>query len=92
MTKFIIKGKVKYNGKLFNTGETVEVENKHIPEFKKYGWQIVDSKEPKAQEDDEGAIDYSKMNKAQIIAELQKRGVEFNKNDKKDYLISLLVQ
>ena len=92
MTKFIVKGRVKYNGKLYTTGEVVEVEKKDVAEFKKYGWQIVDGNEPEGQEGGEGGVDYSKMNKAQIVAELEKLGVEFDKNAKKDDLLALLVK
>lgn len=45
MTKFIVKGTVKYNGTTYSSGAVVEVENKDAKEFKKYGWQIKD--EPK---------------------------------------------
>lgn len=41
MAKFIVKGKVKYQGKLYNSGEVVEVEDKHVEEFKKHGWECV---------------------------------------------------
>lgn len=95
MTKFIVKGRVKYNGKLYATGETVEVEKKDVAEFKKYGWQVVGGKEPEGQQGQqggEGGVDYSKMNKAQIVEELQKLGVEFDKNAKKDDLLALLVK
>ena len=44
MTKFIVKGFVKYNGKQYVSGSVVEVQDKDVQEFKKFGWQIVEEK------------------------------------------------
>lgn len=44
MTKFIVKGKVKYNDVTYSSGSVVEVEDKDVKEFKKYGWEIVPDK------------------------------------------------
>ena len=44
MTKFIVKGKVKYNDVTYSSGSVVEVEDKDVKEFKKYGWEIVPNK------------------------------------------------
>lgn len=55
MTKFIVKGKVKYNDVTYSSGSVVEVEDKDVKEFKKYGWEIVPdkkgNKKPEVKED-----------------------------------------
>lgn len=57
MTKFIVKGAVKYAGKNYTSGSVVEVDEKYVDEFKSYGWEIVDeepAKEPEEGQDGEG--------------------------------------
>ena len=91
MTQFIIKGKVKYNGKLYTSGTVVEVDEKDVAEFKKHGWQIVGEGEHK-QEDDkkEEKQDFSKLTVAQLKALLTEKGIEFQDNAKKADLLALL--
>ena len=84
MAKFIVKGKVKYQGKYYNSGEVVEVDAKHVEEFKKHGWQVVGKEqEPKKP-------DYSKMKVDELKALLTEKGIEFKPDAKKDELIALL--
>ena len=47
MTKFIVKGRVKYNGKTYTSGSVVEVEDKDVKEFSRYGWKLVNDKNAK---------------------------------------------
>ena len=47
MTKFIVKGFVKYNGQQYTSGSVVEVQKKDVEEFKKFGWQVVGEKPTK---------------------------------------------
>lgn len=47
MTKFIVKGFVKYNGQKYTSGSVVEVNKKDVEQFKKFGWEIVDEKPAK---------------------------------------------
>jgi len=57
MTKFIVKGAVKYAGKNYTSGSVVDVDEKHVDEFKSYGWEIVDeepAKEPEEGQDQDG--------------------------------------
>lgn len=46
MTKFIVKGTVKYKGVKYTTGSVVEVDKKDVAEFKKNGWEIVGEQKP----------------------------------------------
>lgn len=46
MTKFIVKGTVKYKGVKYTTGSVVEVDKKDVAEFKKNGWEIVGEQQP----------------------------------------------
>lgn len=46
MAKFIVKGRVKYNGVLYNSGQVVEVQKEHAEEFKKHGWELVKGDKP----------------------------------------------
>lgn len=45
MAKFIVKGTVKYNGKVYTSGAVVDVDKKDVKEFKAHGWELVDEKE-----------------------------------------------
>ena len=85
MAKFIVNGKVKYQGKYYNSGQVIEVDAKHVEEFKKHGWQVVDGKkqEPKTP-------DYSKLTVNKLKALLTEKGIEFKPDAKKDELIALL--
>ena len=47
MTKFIVKGRVKYNGKTYTSGSVVEVEDKDVKEFSRHGWKLVNDKNAK---------------------------------------------
>lgn len=47
MTKFIVKGFVKYNGQKYVSGSVVEVNKKDVEQFKKFGWEIVEEKSTK---------------------------------------------
>ena len=47
MTKFIVKGRVKYNGKTYTSGSVVEVEDKDVKEFSRHGWKLVNDKNSK---------------------------------------------
>lgn len=85
MTKFIVKGKVKYNGTTYSSGSVVEVDQKDVAEFKKHGWEIVGDSTPQSQ-----ATDYSKLTNKQLEEELTKRGIEFEKGAKKAVLLELL--
>lgn len=42
MKRFIVKGHVKYEGKLYKTGQVVEVNEKDVPEFQKHGWLMTE--------------------------------------------------
>lgn len=83
MAKFIVKGKVKYQGKLYNSGEVVEVKKEDEKEFKAHGWQIVDEKEPKEP-------DLTKLKVEELKALLTEKGIEFKEDNKKADLIALL--
>ena len=50
MAKFIVKGRVKYNGVLYASGAVVEVADKDAAEFKKHGWELAN----KAKKEGEG--------------------------------------
>lgn len=43
MTQFIAKFKVKYNGKTYTAGSVVDVKEEHTEEFKKFGWEVVET-------------------------------------------------
>lgn len=46
MTKFIVRGAVKYKGVKYTTGSVVQVDKKDVAEFKKHGWEIVGEQKP----------------------------------------------
>lgn len=48
--KFIVKGKIKYNGQYYTTGAVVDVKNEYVEEFKKFGWEIVDEEQQQENE------------------------------------------
>lgn len=98
MAKFIVKGRVKYNGQLYVSGQVVEVEQKDVEEFKAHGWEIVKHGKPtKQQGEGEGQgqkEDKDKLTKDSkkelIIAELVKRGIEHDTAKTKAELFALL--
>lgn len=89
MAKFIVKGKVKYNGKLYASGEVVEVAEKDVAEFKKHGWELAKAAKAEEQED-EGKKDLSRLTVAQLKALCEEKGIEFAADAKKADLIALL--
>lgn len=91
MAQFIVKGAVKYQGKLYNSGSVVEVEDKHVEEFKKHGWEIVKGKKQEPQGNGDGEVKLTdKSKKEEIIAELEKRGIEHDPKANKADLLALL--
>jgi len=84
MAKFIVKGKVKYQGKYYTSGEVVEVDAKHVKEFKAHGWQIAD-KEPH-----KDGNDLSKLTNKELEALLTEKGIAFTAGAKKADLLALL--
>lgn len=92
MPQFIVKGRVKYNGKMYETGAVVEVAEKDVAEFKNHGWEIVKGKkQDEDKKDDEGQAKLTKNSKKElIIAELVKRGIEHDPSQNKETLFALL--
>lgn len=86
MAQFIAKGRVKYNGKMYVSGQVVEVAEKDVADFKKHGWEIVKDKK----QEDAGKQDYSKLTVAQMKEVLTEKGIEFDDNAKKAELLALL--
>ena len=89
MAQFIVKGAVKYQGKLYSSGSVVEVEDKHVEEFKKHGWEIVKGKKQEPQGNSKVELT-DKSKKEEIIAELVKRGIEHDPKANKADLLALL--
>lgn len=87
MAEFIIKGRVKYQGKLYTSGQVVEVADKDVAEFKKHGWELV---KEKANNGDEGKQDFSKLTVAQLKAVCEEKGIAYADNAKKADLLALL--
>ena len=98
MTQFIVKGQVKYNGKLYAAGSVVEVADKDVAEFKNNGWEIVKGKKQEGDGDGQGqgngegkAPELTANSKKElIIAELVKRGIEHDPAKTKAELFALL--
>lgn len=88
MAKFIVKGTVKYQGKTYTHGSTVEVADKDVAEFKKYGWEMVGKAEAQKAEGEEQ--DLSKLKVVQLQALLTEKGIEYPADAKKAQLIALL--
>lgn len=89
MTKFIVKGQVKYNGKLYAPGCVVEVDEKDVAEFKAHGWEIV-GEEGQNGNEGEGEKDLNKLTVAQLTALCEEKGIEIPEKAKKADLIALL--
>lgn len=95
MAKFIVKGKVKYNGKLYASGSVVEVSDKDAAEFKKHGWEVVKGKKQEGEGDGQGQGQKDSeltvnSKKELIVAELVKRGIEHDPAKTKAELFALL--
>lgn len=94
MAKFIVKGRVKYNGVLYASGAVVEVADKDAAEFKKHGWELAKAgkqKEGEGQGQKEGEVTLTVNSKKELIlAELVKRGIEHDPEKTKAELIALL--
>ncbi len=96
MAKFIVKGSVKYQGKYYTHGQVVEVDKKDVEEFKKHGWELAGKEQPNKNEDnDPNKVPAEKVltkdnKKEEIIAELEKRGIEFDPACNKAELLALL--
>lgn len=92
MAKFIAKGAVKYNGKNYASGETIEVKKEDVKEFKAFGWEIIGEQEEKDedQKDEEQVKLTANSKKDLIIAELVKRGIEHDPAKNKAELFALL--
>lgn len=97
MAKFIVKGRVKYNGVLYASGSVVEVADKDAAEFKKHGWELAKAGKQKEGEGEgqgqkEGEVKLTAESKKDlIIAELVKRGIEHDPAKTKAELFALLV-
>lgn len=92
MAKFIVKGRVKYNGKAYESGAVVEVDKKDVEEFKKHGWKLAgkeEAQEPSQEKDAEVKLTQNSK-KDLIIAELVKRGIEHDPEANKADLFALL--
>lgn len=96
MAKFIVKGTVKYKGQYYPSGSVVEVEQKDVEEFKKRGWQVAGKAKQENPEDKDpnkvpAEVVLTKDSKKElIIAELEKRGIEFDPAKNKADLLALL--
>lgn len=95
MTKFIVKGTVKYQGKLYASGQVVEVADKDVAEFEKHGWQIAQNVQPTNKPEDnepkeQDKQDFSKLTVPQLKALLTEKGIKFQENAKKVDLLALL--
>lgn len=90
MAKFIVKGAVKYQGKLYANGSVIDVKKEDVEEFKKHGWQLVEKEEVKEGEGQEKEQDLSKLTVAQLKALLTGKGIEFAADAKKADLLALL--
>lgn len=88
MTQFIVKSRVKYNGKMYAPGCVVEVDEKDVAEFKAHGWEIVGDE----QEGNDGGQgqDLNKLTVAQLTALCEEKGIEIPEKAKKADLIALL--
>lgn len=50
MKNFIVKGFVKYNGVVYQSGQVVPVKEADVDEFKKHGWLMTEQQATKVQE------------------------------------------
>ena len=90
MAKFIVKGAVKYQGKLYAHGSVIDVKKEDVEEFKKHGWQLVEKEEVKEGEGQGKQQDLSKLTAAQLKALLTEKGIEIPENARKADLLALL--
>ena len=90
MAKFIVKGAVKYQGKLYAHGSVIDVKKEDVEEFKKYGWQLVEKEEVEQGEGEGKPQDPSKLTVPQLKALLTEKGIEIPENAKKADLLALL--
>lgn len=89
MAQFIVKGRVKYQGKLYVSGQVVDVAEKDVKEFKKHGWQLVKEGD-NAGNKGEPKPDLSKLTNDQLKALLDEKGIAYAGNAKKADLLALL--
>ncbi len=96
MAKFIVKGSVKYKGVFYASGSVAEVEEKDVKEFKNRGWELAGkAKQANPEDQDPNKVPAEKVltkdnKKEEIIAELEKRGIEFDPAKNKAELLALL--
>lgn len=96
MAKFIVKGSVKYKGAYYTSGSVVEVDEKDVKEFKNRGWELAGKAKQENPEDQDpnkvpAEVVLTKDSKKElIIAELEKRGIEFDPKANKAELLALL--
>lgn len=91
MTQFIVKSRVKYNGKMYAPGCVVEVGEKDVAEFKAHGWEIVKGKKQEGNDNEgKGEQDLNKLTVAQLTALCEEKGIEIPEKAKKADLIALL--
>lgn len=86
MAQFIVKGRVKYQGKLYVSGQVVDVAEKDVKEFKKHGWQLV----KEGDNEGEPKPNLSKLTNDQLKALLDEKGIAYADNAKKADLLALL--
>lgn len=91
MAQFIVKGRVKYNGKMYAPGAVIEVAEKDVAEFKANGWEIVKGKKQEGNDNEgKGEQDLNKLTVAQLTELCKQKAIEVPEKAKKADLIALL--